>query len=300
MKFLKHLLLYSLLLVGFQGQAQTTLSGVTLTGVSINSSAVAYDADYQAWLDRLTTLGYTHPSAACNQILSDMVAGIKSDGNWTSLDRFWFFAHNGDSDGATVDMVTPTNQATKVNSPGWTAKEGFNSNGTTSYVNSQFNLSTAAHFLQNSASMGVWIHTGGNAGISILGVRDTGSGDFNTLLFDTGGGNVGSRLNQNTTNNSFTGTTSFNNNSSYGVSRTASNSGNQYVNGSSVSTFSTTSSTPANLNVYILAQNSNNVASSIGSSLWKLSVSWFGSGSVNQSEMHTRLNTAMTAIALLP
>jgi len=99
---------------------------------------VAYDADYQAWLDRLTTLGYTHPSAACNQILSDMVAGIKSDGNWTSLDRFWFFAHNGDSDGATVDMVTPTNQATKVNSPGWTAKQGFNSNGTTSHLSSNF------------------------------------------------------------------------------------------------------------------------------------------------------------------
>jgi hypothetical protein len=64
--------------------------------------AAAYDADYQAWLNRLTTLGYAHPTAACNQILNAMVIGIKADGNWTELDRFLFSAHNGDSDGARV------------------------------------------------------------------------------------------------------------------------------------------------------------------------------------------------------
>lgn len=302
---IRQFLFLSLLLsAALPNYGQTTLSGVTLSGVTINSSSAAYDADYQAWLNRLTTLGYANPTAACSQILSDMVAGIKADGNWTELDRFWFFAHNGDSDGATVDMIDPSGhaQATKVNSPGWNAKEGFNSNGTSSYLNGNYTVSTdAVKWTQNSASFGVWMHTGGDGGAAARVLAGVRQGTDGYILFDNTSANITSRINQSTaSNNAFTGTASFGNNSSYGVTRTASNAGSQWVNGSQVSTFTTVSNALTTLPVFFLAFNNNSTPGTYALSTWRLSVIWFGSGSVDQAEMHTRLSTAMTAIALLP
>jgi hypothetical protein len=270
-------------------------------------ATVAYDADYQAWLNRLTALGYTLPTAACSQILSDMIAGIKTDGNWTELDRFAFFAHNGDSDGATVDMINPSghSQITKVNSPGWNAKQGFNGNGSSSYLNWNYALSTAAvKFTQNSASMGVWVHTGANSPSTyILGVRSATNTTFTGLADLLSPNVIATIFNNGSVNEVAFGTqTQFSSGSSYAATRASSTSVSTYRNGSlETNEASNNSSALSAGSPFILALNT--IGTGAGfyvSSSIKISLAWAGSGSVDQSEMYTRLNTAMTAIALLP
>jgi len=263
----------------------------------LSMGGVTYDADYQAWLNRLTALGYALPTDACSQILSDMVAGIKTDGNWTELDRFLFFAHNGDSDGATVDMVDPTHtQATKVSSPGWTAKEGFYSNGTSSYVNNNYTPSAdAVHFTLNSASVGVWLHTGGGTGGDVLGVRSPSTSIIRVIDLGT---TLGTKLNGDTPYALFGGNT-FSSNSSYSTQRTSSGNVDAIVNGTINASSSAASVSLPTLSFFTAAFN--NIGTPVyANSAWRISAVWIGSSSVDQSEMHTRLSTAMTAIALLP
>jgi hypothetical protein len=102
----------------------------------------AVDADYQAVLDRATTQGYTAPSAAQQTLQNTLVEDLKTAGVWDKLDLFYVFATDGDSDYATLNWKAPSSfQATKTNSPTFTANEGFAQSGT-AYLDSGYNLLT--------------------------------------------------------------------------------------------------------------------------------------------------------------
>jgi hypothetical protein len=111
----------------------------------IGSSIVqfAFDADYQAILDYGTTQGYTLPSASQKLLQNQLVIDLKTAGAWSDLDLFYVFATDGDEDFATINWKDVNNfQAIKVNSPNFTTNVGFNSNGSTSYLNTNWNVST--------------------------------------------------------------------------------------------------------------------------------------------------------------
>jgi hypothetical protein len=120
----------------------------------IGSSIVqfAFDADYQAVLDYATTQGYTLPSAGQQTLQNQLVVDLKSAGIWSKLDTFAVFATDGDSDFALIDWIRLT-QYTAVNSPTFTTNEGFMGNGTSSYVDTNFNPSTSGvNYTLNDAS----------------------------------------------------------------------------------------------------------------------------------------------------
>lgn len=294
MKTIIKIFFLSLLLAVGVGNAQTTISGVTMTGVTVS---ISYDTHYQAWLNRLTALGYTNPTLDCSRIISDMIVSIKADGNWTELDRFWFMAHNGDSDGAIVDMITPTNQATKVNSPGWNAKQGFNSNGTSSYINLNYNPSTnGVKYTLNSASVGVWLFAGyNNTNVFMFGGRSGTVDDFRMVDLGT---TVGTFVNNDGTYALFGGT-SFSSTASFASQRTSSTNIDAVKNGSIGASATVSSASLPAVSFYACAYNNGGTALYCNSAM-KMSVIWIGSSAVNQSEMHSRISTAMTAIALLP
>ena len=59
----------------------------------INGQAgFAFDPDYQAVLDRGTTLGYTLPSSAQQILQNAVVVSLKADGVWSKLDLFYVWA----------------------------------------------------------------------------------------------------------------------------------------------------------------------------------------------------------------
>jgi hypothetical protein len=139
-------------------------SGVTDNNISWGKSYAdlagggGFDADYQAVLDYAATQGYTLPSAAQQTLQNTLVEDLKTAGVWSKLDTFAIFATDGDSDFALIDWKRLTDY-TAVNSPTFTINVGFNTNGTSSYINANYNPSTSAvNYLLNDACFG----TGGN------------------------------------------------------------------------------------------------------------------------------------------
>ena len=108
------------------------------------STEALTDADYQAVLDYATTQGYTLPSASQQLLQNQLVVDLKDAGVWSKLDIFYLFATDGDSDFASINWKDPnTFEITEVNSPTFTTNQGFSSDGASSYLNTNFNLSTS-------------------------------------------------------------------------------------------------------------------------------------------------------------
>lgn len=112
-----------------------------------------------AWIHAVYNNGGT-VSSDRGLIVDTMITGLIADGVWSKLDRLWILAADN-SPSALTDMVA-TALATAVNSPTFTANRGYTGNGTTSYVDSNFNPATAGGlFAQNSACIFGWSNTSG-------------------------------------------------------------------------------------------------------------------------------------------
>ena len=126
----------------------------------IKKGGVIYDAAYQAILDYATTQGYTLPSEAQRLKQNQLLIDLKSAGAWTKLDTFVNFATDGSSAFALIDWKRLT-QYTAVNSPTFTANEGFMGNGTSSYIDTNFNPSTqGVNYTLNNASRYAYVFSG--------------------------------------------------------------------------------------------------------------------------------------------
>ena len=147
-----------------------------------------FDADYQAVLDRGTTLGYTLPSSGQQTNQNALVLALKSAGVWTKLDTFYVFATDGDSDFATLNWIAPSSfQCTKVNAPTFTTDQGFTGDQSSSYLDSNYTPSTdATNMTLNSTSAGVWIRSFSTGNNYVIGGRDSG-GTEELAYFDRTG-----------------------------------------------------------------------------------------------------------------
>jgi hypothetical protein len=113
---------------------------------------VVFDADYQAVLNYATTKGYTLPSAGQQILQNQLVLALKTGGIWNKLDTFAVFATNGNIDFALIDWKRLTDY-TAVDSPTFTTNQGFTGNGTSSYIDTNFNPSTSGvNYTLNNAS----------------------------------------------------------------------------------------------------------------------------------------------------
>jgi hypothetical protein len=177
----------------------------------IGSSIVQFvpDADYQAVLDYATTQGYTLPSAGQQVKQNKLLVDLKDAGVWSKLDSFAVFATDGNSNFALIDWKR-LSQYTAVNSPTFTTNQGFNGNGSSSYLNTNYNPTVnAVKFLQNNASFGVWRRildttVGGGSGemglyqsTPLVVTRMSVSRGYNLSGFndDSGGGDPSSSIN---------------------------------------------------------------------------------------------------------
>jgi hypothetical protein len=112
------------------------------------------DPDYQAILDYATTQGYTLPSAGQQTLQNQLVVDLKAAGVWSKLDTFAVFATDGNSDFALIDWIR-LSQYTAVNSPTFTTNDGFTGNGTSSYIDTNFNPTIGTNnFTLNNACIG--------------------------------------------------------------------------------------------------------------------------------------------------
>jgi hypothetical protein len=146
-----------------------------------------FEAEYQAILARATTLGYTLPSAGQQAKQNALISTLKSAGIWNKTDVFYMFANDGSKEFATLNWINPSaHQCTLINSPTFTSNDGFTGNGTSSFINTNFNpASSGVNYTLNDASIFTYNKTYVlNAFIS--GV-DTGA--FNCLRMSPASGN---------------------------------------------------------------------------------------------------------------
>jgi hypothetical protein len=101
------------------------------------------------------------PSAAHARLIDSTIRAAKRAGIWQRLDVLYVFAAP-DAQMATRNWIADSYNATLVNSPTFTANQGFTTNGTSNYVDSTFDPSTAGGRLsRNDMSFGFWSLTSG-------------------------------------------------------------------------------------------------------------------------------------------
>jgi len=129
-----------------------------------NIVGFAYDTDYQAILDYATTQGYTLPSESQRLKQNTLLIALKTAGVWSKLDTFANFATDGSSQFALIDWKRLV-QYNASTSPTFTTNEGFMGNGTSSYIDTNFNAVTqGVNYLQNNASRYIFMYMASGTG----------------------------------------------------------------------------------------------------------------------------------------
>lgn len=117
------------------------------------------------------------PSTARKIIINTLILSLKNGGIWSKLDALWLLANTA-SQSALLNVITPgTYTATEVNSPTFTADQGYTGNASNMYLNTnyqyntngvQYTLNSACHFVYNRVDvLGAYCA----AGINITGVN---------------------------------------------------------------------------------------------------------------------------------
>jgi hypothetical protein len=150
----------------------------------------SFDADYQAILNKAIEFGYSLPSASVQVKQNTLLTSMKADGVWAKLDVFYVFAQDGSAEFATLNWKNPAaNQANiLVNAPTFTSNQGFTGNGTSSYIDTNFNPATqGVQYTQNNASRYFFTHAigtgrfdGNTSGINSITLGVIGSQRINS------------------------------------------------------------------------------------------------------------------------
>lgn len=230
------------------------------------------------------------PNDTRKGVIDTFVGALKSASIWSNLELLYLLAAH-DSQAARLNVVNPTGSNTLVanSSPTFTTDRGYTGNGTSSYLDTNFNPGSSSTVANaNSATFGVWSRTSTLEAISVGG--DTSSTSRLSLLPWT-------------TSNLFTGRNNATATATYGTSisdatglwvhsRTASNLVTGYHNGSSTGT---STGAPAGLATNKLAILKSGTASF---SARELAAMVWGAGldGTANTALYNALSTYMTAV----
>lgn len=261
---------------------------IWLENVAFNPTAV-FDSDSIAYFNAVTT-----PFSASRQLLiNQLVLQLKADGNWTKLDRLWLLANEA-SDQGLVSLVNPAStKIAAVNSPTFTVDQGYQSNGSTSYLDSKFNdLSSGVNYTQNGNSVGVYSRTNAMGAFPVeLGVSNAST---NGTIVQAGyTGNHVFAINNCIVANALI-YTSTDSRGMFSTIRTASNAQSTWKNGVVQTSNSGASIALQNADIFLLCLNNNGSASNFSDK--QIGYAFIGSGSVDQLKMYNAMQTYMTAI----
>lgn len=82
-------------------------------------------------------------------------------GLWDKIDAIWFMAAHDQAE-AKLNWKEDAHNLTEINSPTWTEDEGFTGNGSSMWLNSNFNPMDGINYTLNSASIGIYSRTDAN------------------------------------------------------------------------------------------------------------------------------------------
>jgi hypothetical protein len=265
---------------------------LTLLGAGQGQNS-SFDADYQAVLTKAVALGFNLPLAPQQIIQNNLVLALKASGIWSKLDVLYIFANNGGTEFARLNWKNPNvNLATLINPLTFTTNQGFNGNGTSSYINTNYIPSTVGNNYQlNDCSFGYWAFSGLQTGATRVNIgtrNSTSSG----LTYPVGTGESSLFVNTNTTTNSALSASSTN----LGLRHfnRASSSGSRYYNSTGlVGSNTSVSFDVSNFPFFVSALNTANNSTLYTTT--RFSIMFAGSSLANENTaLNTAFNTYMT------
>lgn len=254
-------------------------------------SAPGYDSATTAWE---AAVGAINVSSGRKDLVNALIVGLKADGIWTKLDRLWIFAAEN-TQSALVDLKA-TATATAVNSPSFSADDGYTGNGSTSYINTNYNPSGSSNFTGNAACFGIWdISTSSNSGTVPIGISYFGHLSEGTIHYPDGN----SYWRVNTSGGGLT--VAYPGPGLFMANRSTSGANQLYRNGSSIVSDTVSATALTSTNFYVCARNNDSGTPTAGShSTDQIAAAIFG-GTLTGTEhgnLYTRLRTYMTAVGV--
>lgn len=159
--------------------------------ILVGRTRLSIDPDAQAIFNAFTT----PPTVLRRAQITAVINALKTAGVWQTLDVLHVYAA-ADAQAALINWKRPgTYNATLVNSPTFVADRYISGDGITSYIESNFNPSTAvgANYQRNSASFGLWKSDMGAPTSSIAGYASTANGT-SIVAGSTGGYRINGAL----------------------------------------------------------------------------------------------------------
>ena len=243
-----------------------------------------YNSLCQSWLNNLPSTPPAWYTAIINQFFQDLIdAGISS-----KLDRLWIFA--GPSEGVClVPLINPSSTpAGNSSSTTFTPYQGYTGNGVNSYINCNFNLSTqGVQYTLNSASMGIYLRVQASVSSDQCVIAAQSGSSYSFIQPRYTGNYLRSQLNSNVfpappSNTLTTGLIS--------VSRANSPNTTHWRNGSLLGSISAPVTSVPNSITTILTRLGSDFSTN------QASLAFIGSGSINQANLYTCVQTLMTRI----
>jgi hypothetical protein len=260
-------------------------------GIIASSGGVAYDADAQAFFNRVTTAGGSlslTEKNATNQLVLD----LKANSLWTPMKAIYPMV--GASAAACAQNLK-SSSFTGTFTSGWTfASTGVKGNGTSAYMDTGLNSLT--HLSQTNLNISLYVRTNSNAGNPYDIGNGTGGVTANaTYLITRYNSNLayigiadatyGTSITSTDSKGFWTGTTN------------GSSTQTLYKNGSSIKSGTTPTSTMANNNLFLGA--SNNGTTGINSSDKEFAFCSIGDGlsGTNASDLYTAVQAFQTTLS---
>ena len=248
----------------------------------------AYSASATAYFNQVTSNGGSLTNAEKTYI-NTFIGALGTD--FAEFDRLWIHGLSN-SVAARTSLANPTStMITAVNTPTFTASQGYTGNGTSSYLNTNFIPNTnGVKYTLNSASAGIYLRNINVGTVTDLGSNQTSISSFFQIFADRGA-SAEVYINDGGTS---TGGAITNAKGLTVGQRTASNVQKLIKNGTVITTNASVSTALSAFNVYLLCRNNNGVAQLY--SVNQMAMSFIGSGVINQSTLYTATQALGTSI----
>lgn len=247
---------------------------------------------FQGTLQPETILWLSNLPSRPNQLVINAVdvfiKTCKADGNWELLDRFWLFAQDNQVNSLRSIVNPSSTPCSEVNSPGWVQYQGYLSNGSSSYINSNFNASIhGVKYTLNNFSFGFYSLTNIQETNIDMGALD---GSNRAYIYSRRATNITVSTANTALDNSGVPITNTNSSGFIVVNRIISTSFTTLRNGSSLGTSTITTTGLPNTSFFICSLSSGGTPSSFSNK--RIAFAYTGSGNIN----HVKFNTAITVL----
>lgn len=156
--------------------------GPVIGGVPIGSLLNQMQPEVATYIDGLVTPLSAEQIGRLNTFVKTLKTGLGITALSDYFDVLYILAGET-SESSLRNLVKNAHYATAVNAPVFTQFEGFNGNGTSSYINNNYKfLTQAVNYKQNDASFGVYVRD--NIGSTPLGVSAAGA--LSTITYVSG------------------------------------------------------------------------------------------------------------------